>query len=285
MGGATRLQPLEGWAMNRLGYVFAALISFMLATSTHAAIPVLGEPQGQGGADPLGPPDGFDQFTDPATSLPNWQVAPGMGAGSLAINDGHLSYTATSPSPLDFAAWQWKTPEQYTRPEHASWDFSLLVSMPQLSLASNQYAIYGLQMSTGVGSFFFYVFETNTGTQFVAKESNHDFVVAPATPGVSALRFRYDGASGDVFAEYDANGTTGGLHWTTLTSAPGLGNGFVSVFGQSSNIALTTASGVWGDDVRVVPEPSSWALTLAGLLLACIAGRRRAALRVAYRLA
>ena len=237
--------------MNRHAYLCAALLLAAPALG-HAAVPVLGDPPG---------PSGADAFVD---GTANWLVDTPVGAGQLSIVDQHLAYsTSTTPTSQDFAAWEWNV---YGRPDGADWTFQMDVSMPQLSFTnSSQFVIYGLQMPTIGGNFFFYVYETASGTQFVAQEAGQQAVLATAAPGLSALRFRFDGSTGDLFADYDLNGPAGGYQWTNLDSATSFGNGTIAVFGESANIAVSTADNVFGDNVVAVPEASSTTLMLAGL--------------------
>ncbi len=108
------------------------------------------------------------------------------------------------------------------------------------------------------------------------------------TAGLAAVRLAYDAPSHTFFAQYDANGPTGGYNWTTLTtwdaSTWGMSGSdpfLVAITGFSSgNLDVTPSSEVWADNFLAqtelaIPEPSTWCGLAAGLLLLGLTGRIR----------
>jgi hypothetical protein len=102
-------------------------------------------------------------------------------------------------------------------------------------------------------------------------------------PGpLSAVRLRFDAATGHLFSEFDEN-TTNGLQWVPFgdLAQQSFALGQIQAFGQSGPIPgqtlrdapqITAATGIYGTQIHVVPEPSTYASLLAGLgMLLCLA--------------
>jgi len=218
-------------------------------------------------------PIGSDDFNDNSRLTANWGITTLAGAGQLLEDNQRLEYfTADSPTPNDFAAWNWN---RYGGVDNQSWTFQMDISLPDLALNPGQRVFIGLQVLKPGGNFFLYGNEeTQSGRQFSAQSPSLNDN-APITSDVTALRLSFDGGTGAMTAQYDPNGPVGGYQWTTLGSDTTFGSGTVAVFAGSSNVSIASTDLVFADNVVAVPEASTYALMLVGLSLVGSALYRR----------
>jgi hypothetical protein len=226
-----------------------------------------------------GVPVGSDNFDSLATSQDNW--FPPIGT-SLSIGNGHLEFSSSSAT----GGWQWKRFESGNR----SWAFQTDISMPSGLVSGSDFVILGLQaqgsVSAGQGtvpaSLSDYIQLTANNRQFIASSTNGTSPGVDAPNTLSALRLNFDltdpnTGAGTLLAQYAASVPPGKqpYSWTTIGSLPNFifdpSGEILFIFSQSqidqSRPPITAASGIWADNVRAVPEPSSYAFFIIGAVV------------------
>lgn len=252
--------------MNQRACILALAVCTLCTASmsSYAAL----APVGAGDVPVSGSPNIF-AWGDPATA----------GAGNLSSIGNRLLYTTvgspttSSPDP-DFASLNWLNYKDVT---NGSWTFEVNVSMPDLSstLGDGQFVQYGLQ-AAGSESLNLYLEQFVSGgslvrqfVSFVPGGSPQVSVLAPSDN--DKLRFRFDGATQHLFAEFDRNADDGVDDWVTFGDLVNFDLSTISLFGESGFIAggtSTTGPSIAAADgvgATVVPEPSTSAVMLAGL--------------------
>ena len=233
-----------------------------------------------------GAPIGSDNFDDNSRSPVNWAEEFTTNLGRLQEAGQRLQYTtAGNPgesSPLDFAAWVWGRNDPRPAQE---WTFQLDVSLPDLKLTASQSVFFGLEaadqrnpqavFSLGYNSRAGGTPHTFTAVTPKGTVTRECTVLTPcgsytSISDLTAIRFRFDGATSTLFTDFDPNASDG-YSWTNLSTTPDFIPDTIYVFGQSSNRAVTAADNVYGDNVMttavLVPEPSTYAIFMLGIAL------------------
>jgi hypothetical protein len=236
---------------------------------------------------------GFDDFDDNIRDAGKWGTPDiTQGGASLAENAMRLEYSATGAAPEEFSFRPWiANTGSYT----TDWALQLDVSVPTLSLAVGQAYFFGLAVANAADQLDRYTvaleLDNFSGTPsrhftsiFQVNGGSPDEASSSTTSTSAAIQIRYDAASSTLFADFDADGATGGYSFTNFDSRDVSGWGmtgasqFVTAAGGASegNLLLTGVNGVSGDNFVATPEPSTFALLVGGGLV-CLGRRRRAA--------
>ncbi len=223
---------------------------------------------------------GSDDFSNPSASALNWTASSSTGGGLLTVANGRLEFSSSSSTPSR-QTFEWARNQADTL---SNWTAQVDVNLPAIAMTSGQRIELDLGLSAGNGDYMavtlarFYGAATSHqafGSDY-SIGTNADAVAIDTTSTSGALRMRFDATTHTLYADYDADGAAGGYAWTNLlshswTSSPG----YLALLGSASNLALTSASNVYFDNVQAVPEPSTWATLLAGLGVMVVAARTR----------
>jgi hypothetical protein len=257
--------------MNQRACILALTVCTFctVSMSSHSAI----VPVGAGDVPVNGVPNIF-AWGDPATA----------GAGNVSSIGNRLLYTTvgspttSSPNP-DFASLNWLN---YKDVPNGSWTFEVDVSMPGLSatLGDGQFVQYGLQAqgNPSTANLNLYLEQFESGGSLVRQfhafsPSGVDLVstLAQAPSDNDKLRFRFDGATQHLFAEFDRDANDGVDDWIPFGDLANFNLSSISLFGESGFIPMhastegPTIAAADGVGATVVPEPSASAVMLAGL--------------------
>jgi|SRR5690349_8568212 len=240
-------------------------------------------------------------------SASSWAAGTPVGSAQLTVHPGnqHIAYTAGGGTPNpEFQTLNW-----LSYGPDGSWTFEMVVSMPSLAttgLTNQQFADFGLRAMAAApdkASLAIFVQDVNRGLgpNGVNVEERRFRVVSTGRkngdidelndPGLhpaalSAIRLRFDAATGHLFADFDPD-TANGLQWVPFgdLAHQSFALGEIQVFGQSGPVPgqtlqtgpqITAENQIFGEKIQVVPEPSTYASLLAGLgVLLCLALRGR----------
>jgi hypothetical protein len=231
---------------------------------------------------------------DPFNSGANWSTPTTTGDGVMSFQNNQLEYTTITSTGSSGGHVDWNNPYQFAS-YNQSFDMKVDVHTPSYAIPAGKNYSLAFQVEE-VGTpdrvFSLTLFRDDSGQTMSGQlRGNGQFGPTQSLSGLYtdfSWKIAYDSGTRTLTSSYDLDGAANGYSWTTLSTgditAPLYGwnmnaSDHFKVLLRANSNDLSIASGDITFDsfqMNVVPEPSTYALLILGVLFLIQVVRRQA---------